>query len=514
MNGAESLVRTLVAGGVDVCFANPGTSEMHFVAALDSVPGIRCVLSLFEGCVTGAADGYARMAEKPAATLLHLGPGLGNGHANLHNARKARSPVVNIVGEHATYHRQYDPPLGSDIETLAKPVSAWIRTSESSTVVGQDAADAIAAACSPPGQIATLILPADTAWSDGGVVGVVPALAKAPQVSREAVAHAAKMLREPSAFLIVNGPALLERGSALAASIAIATGARVLAQGPNARVTRGAGRVSIDRVPTNPIDAVLATFKHAKAVVLLGATQQVAGFAYPGKPSLLTPPECEVFSLAHPTQDVMAALQALADEVGGVPGAVPRQNRVKTEAPTGDITLEKLAAALGTLLPDHAIITDESVTTGRAFFPSTLGAAPHDWLQLTGGAIGSGIPMAIGAAIACPERKVINLESDGSGMFTIQGLWTQARENLNVLTVIWSNRAYKILRNEFKNVGAGELGKNARTMLNLDNPELSWVDIARGLGVDGRRVENIDDFVKSFADAVKQPGPYLIEVML
>ena len=513
MNGAESLISTLIKGGVEVCFANPGTSEMHFVAALDKATKMRGVLGLFEGCVTGAADGYARMTGKPAVSLLHLGPGLSNGMANLHNAKKARTPMINIVGEHATYLREYDPPLGADIETMAKPVSAWIRTSMSAGVVGQDAADAIAASLRYPGQVATLILPADTAWNEGGQVGVVPQFESPPSVSDEAVRYAAGLLRKPGTILLINGAGLLERGTELAAAIGIATGAEVRAQGPNARVTRGAGRVAIDRVP-NPIEMSLEVFADAPAVVMVGATRPTAQFAYPGKPTFLTPPECEVYSLATPMEDVLGALENLADLVGAKPDKVAREVRVVPALPTGDITPDKLAASLGALIPENAIITDESVTTGRKFFGATLGAAPHDWLQLTGGAIGSGIPMAIGAAVACPDRPVINFESDGSGMFTVQGLWTQAREQLNVVTVIWANRAYNILRNELKRVGAGQAGKLANNMLSLDNPELSWVDIARGLGVDGCRVETMEDFTRNFRDALARPGPFLIEVMI
>jgi acetolactate synthase-1/2/3 large subunit len=513
MNGAESLVRTLVGAGVDVCFGNPGTSEMHFVAALDMVPGMRSVLCLFEGVATGAADGYARMAGKPAVTLLHLGPGLGNGHANLHNARKARTPIVNIVGEHATYHRQYDPPLGSDIETLAKPVSGWIRTTTEASQVGQDAADAVAAAMAPPGQIATLILTADTAWTDGGVVGTVGEIPKPRRVSDSAVTAAAKALRQSDTVLLINGVALLEAGTELAGAIGSKTGARVLAQGPNARVTRGAGRVAIDRVP-NPIDSALAALKGTRRMVLAGATQPVAGFAYPGKPSLVTPPDCEIITLATADDDVIGALAALAEEVGADPREAPRQQLSRPDLPSGAISLDKLAAVIGALLPDNAIISDESVTTGRSFFAATLGASPHDWLQLTGGAIGSGIPMAIGAAVACPDRKVINFESDGSGMYTVQGLWTQARENLDVLTVIWSNRSYNILRQELKNVRAGEPGRTAIDMLSLNKPELDWVAMAKGLGVDGLRATTIDEFAKAFRAGTSQRGPFLIEVMI
>src|ERR1700689_4904765 len=229
MNGAESLVRTLVAGGVDVCFANPGTSEMHFVAALDRVEGMRCVLGLFEGVVTGAADGYARMTGLPASTLLHLAPGLGNGLANLHNASRARSPIVNVIGDHATYHKQYDAPLNADIEGIARAYSKFLRTSKSALEVAADGAAAVAAARTAPGQIATLILPADTAWNEGS--GIAPAESVPPPspVASAAVDGAAALLRtgKPTA-IVIDGAALRRAGLVIAGRIAAATGATLL----------------------------------------------------------------------------------------------------------------------------------------------------------------------------------------------------------------------------------------------------------------------------------------------
>lgn len=513
MNGAESLVRTLVAGGVEVCFANPGTSEMHFVAALDSVPGIRCVLCLFEGGATGAADGYARMTGKPAGTLLHLGPGLGNGIANLHNARRARTPMVNIVGDHATHHLQYDSPLTSDIEGLARPVSAWVRTSRDAESVGADAAEAIAAARTPPGRIATLILPADTAWNEGGRIAQVPPVPPRPSISDAAIDQAARALRDGEAMLLLGDVALRQRGLDLAGAIAAKTGARFMAQTSNARIERGAGRVAIERVPY-PVDAALAQLKDARRLILAGAVTPVAFFGYPNKPSKLTAPECEIHTLATPEEDIVGALAALAEAVGADLRAPPREPPARPPLPTGAITPETLAAALGALLPENAIVCDESVTTGRGFFPLTRGAAPHDWLQNMGGAIGLGIPLATGAAVACPDRKVVNLQADGSGMYTLQALWTQAREQLDVLTVVWANRSYAILRHELTNVGARNPGRKALDMLSLGNPDLDWVSMAKGMGVEGVRVETIDDFAKAFRGGAARRGPFLIEVAI
>ena len=513
MNGAESLVRTLVASGIDTCFANPGTSEMHFVAALDAVPGIRCVLCLFEGGATGAADGYARIAEKPATTLLHLGPGLGNGIANLHNARRARSPVVNIVGEHATHHLQHDAPLTSDIEGLARPVSHWVRTSRSARTVAADAAEAVAVARTPPGRVATLILPADTAWDEAeGPAAPLPLLA-APRVLDETVARAASALRAGEATLLIGGAALRAKGLELAGRIAAATGARLLAPGSNARVERGAGRVAVERVPY-PVDIALTRLAESRRFVLLGATSPVAFFAYPGKPSRLTPEGAEIVALARPEDDIIDALERLVDAVGARNARPLVEKRAEPVLPKGALTPESIGAVLGALIPEGAIICDESVTTGRGFFRPTAGAAPHDWMQLTGGAIGEGIPLATGAAVAAPGRKVINLQADGSGMYTLQCLWTQARERLDVVTLVWANRSYAILKGELANVGAKNVGRTALDMLSLDDPALDWVSLARGMGIEGARVETAEALANLLRAAIGRRGPFLIEVAL
>jgi acetolactate synthase I/II/III large subunit len=513
MNGAESLVRTLVGGGVDVCFANPGTSEMHFVAALDRVDGMRCVLGLFEGVVTGAADGYARMSEKPAATLLHLGPGMANGLANIHNANKAATPMVNIVGDHATYHRRYDAPLTTDIESAAWPFSRWVKTSPDAMSVAADWAAAIVASRTPPGQIATLILPADTAWNEGSGPAPVPPPPAPAAVSPEAVAEAARVLRsgEP-ALLLLTGRALRAEGLDLAGRIARKTGARVMAQGSNARTQRGRGRVFVERVPyvVDQAVKVLAGLKH---IVLVGARMPVAFFAYPDKPSLLSPPDCRGHVLARLDEDALGALEALADAVGARSTPAPVADEPPPAA-TGSITAEALGASLAALLPENAIIVDEAVTTGRGFFMPTRMAAPHDWLSNMGGAIGIGMPLATGAAVACPDRKVVALQADGSGMYTLQALWTQAREGLDVTTLVFSNRSYAILRGELANVGAGNPGRKALDMLDLGRPDLDWVGLARAMGVPAAKAETMTEFNRRFGEGVAAPGPFLVEVVL
>jgi acetolactate synthase I/II/III large subunit len=513
MNGAESLVHTLLGGGADVCFANPGTSEMHFVAALDRAPGMRCILGLFEGVVTGAADGYARMAEKPAVTLLHLGPGLANGLANLHNAKKAATPMVNIVGDHATYHRSLDAPLTSDIETAARPFSHWVKTSAGAHSAAADAAAALTAARTPPGQIATLILPADTAWNEAkGPAKAAEAPAPA-RIDARAIAQAAAVLRsgEPT-LMLLSGPAVRERGLDLTGRIAAKTGASLSAATFNARMARGAGRVPVERLPY-PVDLALAALAKFRHVILVDAKTPVAFFAYPGKPSLLAPKDAQIHTLTEPGHDTLHALEWLADELGAQKTA-PIRSRLAPPAPgAGAVTPDALADSIAALLPDGAIVIDESITTGRRFFKPSHTARPHDWLQNMGGSIGIGLPLAAGAAVACPDRKVICLQADGSGMYTLQALWTLAREELDVTVLVFANRSYAILKGELVNVGAQDAGPKALSMLDLSRPDLDWVSLARGMGVPAVRAENMDAFNRAFAARLAAPGPYLIEIV-
>jgi acetolactate synthase-1/2/3 large subunit len=515
MNGAESLVRTLIAGGVNVCFTNPGTSEMHFVAALDKVPGMRCVLGLFEGVVTGAADGYYRMLGKPASTLLHLGPGLANGLANLHNAKKANSGIVNIVGEHATYHIAHDAPLTADIEGVAAPMSHWVKTSPSSRSVAADGALAIEAARKTPGQIATLILPADTAWgSADGIAETVPSAPPA-KVSEDAVKAAARLLRESErATLLLGGDALRQSCLELAGRIAAKTRCGILTEGANTRLERGAGRVEVERIPY-VVDRALGVMRAAGNLVLVGAREPVAFFAYPDKPSLLMPKDARSAKLAGIDEDIAAALEALAIELEALntpPAGIAAPRR--PPLPTGPISPAAIASILGAMLPENAIVVDESITTGREFFPETAGAPPHDWINNRGGSIGYGMPVATGAAIACPDRKVIALEGDGSAMYTVQSLWTMAREGLPITTLIFANGTYNILRGELTNVGVKNPGPRAVDMLSIGRPQLDWVSLARGMGVEGAQVRTCEQLVKAMTAGLHSEGPYLIEVVL
>jgi acetolactate synthase I/II/III large subunit len=511
VNGAQALISALVDGGVDVCFANPGTSEMHFVAALDSVPQMRGVLTLFEGVATGAADGYARIAGLPAAALLHLGPGLGNGLANLHNARRAKVPIVVVVGDHASYHKRYDAPLESDIEAVAGSVSGWLRRSDGD--VAADAADAIAASRSG-GQVATLILPADVSWTDGVQPGQSPATQPTtPAVDTDALGLAAKVLQsgEPTVILL-GGDATRSAGLAAGARIAAATGARCYCEVFPTRLERGAGLPAVERIAYFA-EAVAAQLEGAKHLILAGATSPVSFFAYPGKPSDLVPAGCQVHVLAEHS-GAAAALTALADEVApGATAAVAAPSR--PQLPTGALTTAAIADVVGALMPERAIVVDESNTSGVMLAAATAGAPAHDWLTLTGGAIGFGIPSAIGAAVAAPDRPVLCLESDGSAMYTISGLWSQARENLDVTTVIYNNGAYDILRIELQRVGAGSApGPKALDLLDISRPAMDFVKIAEGMGVSARRATTAEEFTDALRTAFAEPGPHLIDAVV
>ncbi len=514
-NGADLLCDTLLLNDVDVCFANPGTSEMHFVAALDRKLDMRCVLGLFEGVVTGAADGYARMTGKPAATLLHTGPGLANALANMHNARRANTPMVNVVGDHASYHLPFDAPLTSDIEGLARPMSRFVRRIAGADDVATATAEAIAEAQRPPGGVTTLILPADAAWTDPTVYRPVKADLRAPaapDASRVAAAAAALRAEGSATVLLLSGDALQPGALDHAFAIAAATGAEVLGQQANARLERGTGRHPLERVPY-VVDIAVKRFAKVRQVILVGAAAPVAFFAYPGKPSSILPPDCAVTTLAAPEDDTRAALAQLADTLGVAPAPASAPEPM-ADLPTGAITPLSLAIAVGRALPDNAILCDESVTSGRDLFAHTHGAAPHTHLQLTGGAIGEGLPLAVGAAVACPDRKVFALQADGSAMYTNQALWTMARENLDVVVILLSNRRYAILQGELAAVGAGTPGRNAQRMLDLDQPAIDWVSLARGMGVDGARVETTEALADKLAYATAQKGPFLIEVMI
>ncbi|MGB2757774.1 MAG: acetolactate synthase large subunit [Acidimicrobiia bacterium] len=513
MNGAELVLRTLVNSGVDICFTNPGTSEMHFVAAFDQVEGIRGVLGLHENVVTGAADGYARISGRPASTLLHLGPGLGNGFANLHNARRAHTPLVNIVGDHATYHKQFDAPLETDIEAIAGACSRWVGRSKSVDDVAQLAAEAVAQANAGRGGVATLILPADVAWS---AVHSAPATAAVsalgfPDVDRVEAAQAAMTSGERT-VLLIGGRALRGRGLRAAQRSARATGAVLIAETFPAHMERGGALPAVDRL------AYLAEFAamqigDAAHIILVDVPSPVSFFAYPSKPSDLVPENANVIHLVDENQDAVAALEALADALDAPAFRPEDQPGARPDRPTGEVTLESVAAAIGATLPEGAIVADESNTSGLFVPGATQHSPEHDVMCITGGAIGIGLPLALGASLAAPDRPTVCLASDGSSLYTLPALWTMAREGCNITTVLYNNRSYAVLNMELKRVGADRT-ERAAEMLDLSRPDQDFVALAQGLGVPALRVERAEDLTDALEQSYREPGPLLIECVV
>jgi acetolactate synthase-1/2/3 large subunit len=464
--------------------------------------------------VTGAADGYARMAEKPACTLLHLGPGLANALANLHNANRAQVPIINLVGQHATYHLQHDTPLTSDIEGVARTHSKWLHTSRAASEIGRDAAEAVVAARTAPGQIATLIIPADVSWSDGGSIATVPGLPKPPLPDAQTVERAAAMLRSGlRTAILIAGNGLYGKGLVSAGRIAAATGAKLLAPYPITRLQRGAGIPRVDRVQY-VLEQGIEQFKEFRQLILVGAQAPVMYFAYPGKNSVFTSPDCEIHKLASPGEDYVGALDALAAALAVRSIELAAEKAERPAMPSGEITLQGLAAAVGALLPENAIVVDESVTSGRGLMAATKGAPPHEWLGNTGGSIGIALPLAVGSAVACLDRRILCLTADGSAMYTPQALWTMGREGLNVTTVVFANRDYAVLKREFSYLGVGSPGPRAAEMLEIGRPDLDWTLLAKGMGVPGRRVNSLDQFGKALRAGLEGEGPMLIEVPL
>jgi acetolactate synthase-1/2/3 large subunit len=512
-NGAKALIDTLINAGVDTCFTNPGTSEMHFVAALDSTE-MRAILCLFEGVATGAADGFARMSDRPAATLLHLGCGLGNGLANLHNARKARVPMINIIGDHATYHTQYDVQLQSDIETVARNCSTWIRTSASTEQLADDAAEAVRVAAGPPAQISTLILPADVSWSDGAGAVDVGAPATPAPADDTVVERIAEVLGSgKKTALLLGGRVLREEGLQAASRIAEKTGSKLFCEVFPTRLQRGAGLPHVERIAylAEMASVQLDEFKH---LVLVDARAPASFFAYPGKKSYLVPDHCELHNLVEPEQDALGSLAKLVDAVDATDTLPNLLDPERPDLPSGKLTAPKVCQAIGALLPENAIISDEAQTSGVQLPVFTANAPKHDLLTLTGGAIGQGLPVAIGAAVACPDRPVLALVGDGTAMYTNQALWTMVNEDLDVTVIVFNNRSYAILNVELERVGAEGAGAKAKSQLDLSEPPIDFADLARSMGMSATSVSTAEGFNKALQHALEEPGPYLIDAIV
>lgn len=513
MNGAEAILRTLANNGVDACFANPGTSEMQLVAAFDHEPRVRPVLCLFEGVATGAADGYARIAGKPAATLLHLGAGLSNGSANLHNARRACSPIVNIVGDHATYHRSLDAPLSSDIAALAGPVSVWVGTAETAQDAAALTSEAVRQSRLGAGGPTTLILPADCAWSECGDCRPAPAVPVHPRPDSARIAAIAKALKAAAKPAILVGSRALTEDGLVAAGRLARCGVRVIIDTFVARQPRGAGRFAPERMQYFG-EMALADLRGVDLMVVASTKRPVAFFAYPGMPSVLVPDGCTVETLAQPEEDGEYALQAVADAVAAFEPPIAVKLEISGSIPTGSLTPATVGASVARHMPDNAIVSEDAVTSGLPVYAQTRAARAHDWLFLTGGAIGQGIPAAIGAAIAQPRRKVLCLTGDGAAAYTAQGLWTLAREKLDVTVVVFANRAYRILNIELTRTQSGAADRRARSLLALTDPAMDWVSIASGFGIPATRCAAAESFDSAFARAMAEAGPSLIEAVI
>jgi acetolactate synthase-1/2/3 large subunit len=515
MNSADALLKTLIKNGLEVVFANPGTSEMHLVAAIDHHPEVRPVLGLFEGVVTGAADGYARMSGKAAANLLHLGPGLGNGFANIHNAKKARTPMLNIVGDHATYHLKYNAPLTSDLDGLANASSDWVGRSSSPDDLSFVGAEAWQAAHKFPGQIATMLVPADCAWGETDNVGKKLDIQGPDSIDDALIDEAFKALSaDKNTMLFLGGEFLDEESVTLAGKIATASGCRLATDTFVKRHRRGAGLTKVEPIPYFS-ELAEEFLTGVESMVFIGTRPPVSFFAYPGKKSFLSPEECKLIELASPFQDGKYALHALSDMLKGnsIDQHLIPENDV--QAPTsGELNPTTLGPLFASLLPEDVVVCDEAATSGFFVTPHAWSAKPLDWLALTGGSIGQGLPLATGAAIGAPDRPVVCLHGDGGAMYTIQSLWTQAREGLNVTNLIFSNKAYAILQVELERVGALETGDRATSMLSLDNPEINWVSLANSLGVPAKRTLTVEEFHKAFSDGMNSEGPSLIEIVI
>jgi acetolactate synthase I/II/III large subunit len=513
MNGADALISTFVANGVTACFANPGTSEMQFVAALDRNPQMRPVLCLFEGVATGAADGYGRMTGAPACTLLHLGPGYGNGLANLHNARRAFTPIVNVIGDHATYHRQYDAPLNSDIPAIVAPNSIWVKSADNPDAVAGVAAEAVAASLTPPCGSASLILPADSAWLETSGEPVIAQKPARPAPTGQAVDAAARALKSAAKPVgLIGGQACSAEGLKAAARLQ-AAGVQVFADTFVARQPRGAGHFAPRRMQYFG-EMALAELEGVDLMVFVGTTEPVAFFAYPDRPSVLVPKGAATLSLANRSEDAVAGLTALADALGA-PREGPVQPLAKPDAaPSGKLSPQLAGLSFARHLPEGAIVCDDSVTSGGGIAVPAMTAAPHEVLALTGGAIGAGLPLAVGAAVACPDRKVVSLNGDGAAMYTVQALWTIARENLDVCAVVFANNTYRILNIEMTRTVAGQAGPQAAKLLDLGDPAIDWVSLAKGLGVPAVRCTTAEAFDAAFAAAMSHRGPMFIEAAI
>ena len=518
MNGAQSLFKALTDAGLDTCFANPGTSEMQLVYEMGRSDAVRPVLCLQENVVTGAADGYARMAGKPAFTLLHVGSGFANGIANLHNAGRANTPMVNIVGANASYHQPNFPEhefIGGKITDIARSVSHWTREAKSATELAMLGAEAARYATTGTGKICTLVAPTNCHWDPAPGAPVISGAISTPGVSPDTVAALVTRLKSGARTGVMLGThALHNEGLELAGRIAANTGADLLAETFPARMARGDGRVQVQLVPYF-LEMAQHFFAQYEQIILIGALPPVSTFAYQGSPMHKTPPGCEVWTFASPDHDVMAALEDLVQALDAGATEPARVQRLEPASPAGELTPKAIGHSVSLLMPEGAVLVDEGATAGLELFAETVTARPHDYLySIPGAAIGGGLPVALGAAIACPDRKVVALQADGSGMYTNQALWSMVRENCDITVVILKNDAYAVLNVELARVREGDATAKMQSMLEIDRPSIDWVHIAKGMGVSAVAAATAEEFHAAFAEAMQQTGPRLIEATI
>ncbi len=515
MNGADSLMKALAKEGVEVCFANPGTSEMHLVNALDSQGEIRAILCLFEGVCTGAADGYGRMTGRPALTLLHLGPGLANGIANLHNARRADSPIINLVGDHADYHRQHDSPLNSNITTLASNVSSWIKSDSTATSLSSDAIRALNSAINPKpcpdGRISTLIIPANAAWEEGVEPTENCELRERDRVSKATLEGVAKQI-DSECLILLGSDGLSIAARQAAGRISKRTKCRVAMSMFSEKIEHGTGLPISERLPYFP-EQVTAFLKGVKKLILAGAAKPVSFFAYPSLPSVPIPEEVEILTLSRSHEDTTYALENIVNFLGLDDEVFTAYKSEKVKLSSSKLSSKTIGEVLASTLPEGAIVCGDSGGGFDAFEPCQ-NAMPHTWLNLTGGSIGQGGPVSVGAAVACPDRQVVSLLGDGAFMYTMQALWTQAREKLNVTTIIYKNEKYRILEIEYWRLGVNSIGEKASGLFNLGDPSIGYCSLAKGMGVQSISVDTVESFNKALEVAFSITGPYLIEACL
>jgi len=518
MNGAQALFKALTDAGLDTCFANPGTSEMQLVYEIGLTKGVRPVLCLEENVVTGAADGYGRMAGKPAFTLLHVGSGFANGIANIHNAGRANTPIVNVVGANATYHQPNYPEhelINGKIVDLARVVSHWAHEAKSASDLAVLGALAARYSRIGSGKICTVIAPTNCHW-DPAVAPPVPAPPmETPKVSPQTIQEVVTLLSNgKKTALLLGSHALYGDGLELAGRIAAKTGANLLAETTASRFARGEGRVPAEKIPYLPEQAIPFLQKYEQ-LILIGALFPVATFAYKGKPLIKVPASCQVTAMATVEHDIWSALGDLAKAVGAPSQPAARCVRSERAPPAGVLTDATIGQSIGLLLPENTILVSDSATTEGSLYLGTEGARAHDYLFADcGGAIGAGLPVGLGAAVACPDRKTVVLEGDGSGMYTPQTLWTLAREKADVTVVVLKNDSYGILNIELARVREGEPNEKMLSMLHLGNPSLDWVKLAEAQGVPATRATTAEEFHRQFAAAMSTKGPKLIEAKI